>query len=87
MKLHELRAMRHKRSMAPRIEKIPKYKYRINYNFSKALKKAEKGHLFSILEIIDCYHRGIGGVKKEELLTMPKGEKIYSILKKFKLMR
>lgn len=30
---------------------------------------------------------GIGGVKKEELLTMPKGEKIYSILKKFKLMR
>lgn len=66
MKLHELRAMRHKRSMAPRIEKIPKYKYRTNYNFSKALKKAEKGHLFSILEIIDCYHRGIGGVKKDE---------------------
>ena len=30
---------------------------------------------------------GIGGITKEELLTMPKGEKIYSILRKFKLMR
>ncbi len=29
----------------------------------------------------------IGGIKKEELLTIPKGEKIYRILKKLKLMR
>ena len=29
----------------------------------------------------------IGGIKKEELLTMPKGEKIYKILKKLNLMK
>lgn len=29
----------------------------------------------------------VGGIKKEELLTMPKGNKIYSILKKVKLMK
>ena len=30
---------------------------------------------------------GIGGITKEELMSMPKGEKIYSILRKFKLMK
>ncbi len=30
---------------------------------------------------------GIGGIKKEEILTMPKGNKIYSLLKKLKLMK
>ena len=30
---------------------------------------------------------GIGGIKKEEILTMPKGDKIYTILKKIKLMK
>ncbi len=30
---------------------------------------------------------GIGGIKKEEILTLPKGEKIYSILRKFKLVK
>lgn len=30
---------------------------------------------------------GIGGIKKEEILTMPKGDKIYSLLKKLKLMK
>lgn len=30
---------------------------------------------------------GIGGIRKEELLTMPKGNKIYNILRKLKLMR
>ena len=29
----------------------------------------------------------IGGIKKEEILTMPKGEKIYKLLKKLNLMR
>ena len=29
----------------------------------------------------------IGGITKEELMSMPKGEKIYSILRKFKLMK
>jgi stage V sporulation protein B len=29
----------------------------------------------------------IGGIKKEEILTMPKGEKIYKLLKKINLMR
>lgn len=29
----------------------------------------------------------IGGIKKEEILTMPKGEKIYRLLKKLNLMR
>lgn len=30
---------------------------------------------------------GIGGIKKEEILTMPKGAKLYNMLKKLKLMR
>lgn len=30
---------------------------------------------------------GIGGIRKEEVLTMPKGEKIYKVLKKLNLMR
>ena len=30
---------------------------------------------------------GIGGIRKDELLNMPKGDKIYSILKKLKLMK
>lgn len=30
---------------------------------------------------------GIGGITKEEMVSMPKGDKIYSILKKLKLMR
>lgn len=30
---------------------------------------------------------GIGGIKKEEILTMPKGNKIYSLLRKLKLMK
>ncbi|WP_343345767.1 polysaccharide biosynthesis protein [Terrisporobacter petrolearius] len=30
---------------------------------------------------------GIGGIRKEEILTMPKGEKIYSILRKLKVMK
>lgn len=30
---------------------------------------------------------GIGGIRKEEVLTMPKGNKIYKILKKLNLMR
>ena len=30
---------------------------------------------------------GIGGISKDEILTMPKGTKIYSILKKVKLMK
>lgn len=30
---------------------------------------------------------GIGGITKEELMSMPKGEKIYSILRKFTLMK
>jgi stage V sporulation protein B len=30
---------------------------------------------------------GIGGITKEEVLTMPKGAKLYSLLKKLKLMR
>lgn len=30
---------------------------------------------------------GIGGIRKEEILTMPKGNKIYKILKKLNLMR
>ena len=30
---------------------------------------------------------GIGGIKKDELLTMPKGDKIYRILRKLKLMK
>ena len=30
---------------------------------------------------------GIGGITKEELMSMPKGEKIYSILRKFKLIK
>ena len=30
---------------------------------------------------------GIGGIKKEEILTMPKGNKIYTILRKLKLMK
>ncbi|MEG1284410.1 MAG: polysaccharide biosynthesis protein [Romboutsia sp.] len=30
---------------------------------------------------------GIGGIKKEEMLTMPKGAKLYNILRKLKLMR
>lgn len=30
---------------------------------------------------------GIGGIKKEEILTMPKGAKLYNILRKLKLMR
>ena len=30
---------------------------------------------------------GIGGIRKEEILTMPKGEKIYSVLRKLKLMK
>ena len=30
---------------------------------------------------------GIGGIKKEEILTMPKGDKIYRLLKKLKLVR
>lgn len=30
---------------------------------------------------------GIGGIRKEEILTMPKGAKLYSLLKKLKLMR
>src|SRR5699024_6181076 len=29
----------------------------------------------------------IGGIKKEEVLTMPKGEKIYKILRKLNLMK
>ena len=29
----------------------------------------------------------IGGIKKDELLSMPKGAKLYSILKKLKLMK
>ena len=29
----------------------------------------------------------IGGIKKDELLSMPKGNKIYAILKKLKLMK
>lgn len=30
---------------------------------------------------------GIGGIRKDEILTIPKGEKIYSILRKLKLMK
>ena len=30
---------------------------------------------------------GKEGITKEELMSMPKGEKIYSILRKFKLMK
>ena len=30
---------------------------------------------------------GIGGIKKEEILTMPKGNKIYRVLRKLKLMK
>ena len=30
---------------------------------------------------------GIGGIRKDEILTLPKGEKIYSILRKLKLMK
>lgn len=30
---------------------------------------------------------GLGGIRKEEILTMPKGEKIYKILKKLNFMR
>ena len=30
---------------------------------------------------------GIGGIKKEEILTMPKGNKIYTLLRKLKLMK
>ncbi|EQK36549.1 hypothetical protein QW7_3646 [Clostridioides difficile P77] len=30
---------------------------------------------------------GIGGIKKEEILTMPKGDKLYKLLKKVKLIR
>ncbi|MEG0180432.1 MAG: polysaccharide biosynthesis protein [Terrisporobacter sp.] len=30
---------------------------------------------------------GIGGIRNDEILTLPKGEKIYSILKKLKLMK
>lgn len=30
---------------------------------------------------------GIGGIKKEEILTMPKGNKIYTVLRKLKLMK
>ena len=30
---------------------------------------------------------GIGGIKKEEIITMPKGDKIYNLLKKLKLMK
>lgn len=30
---------------------------------------------------------GIGGIKKEEILTMPKGNKIYKVLRKLKLMK
>lgn len=30
---------------------------------------------------------GIGGIRKEEILTMPKGAKLYNMLKKLKLMR
>lgn len=30
---------------------------------------------------------GLGGIRKDEILTMPKGEKIYKILKKLNLMR
>lgn len=30
---------------------------------------------------------GIGGIRREELLTLPKGQKIYSILRKLKLMK
>ena len=30
---------------------------------------------------------GIGGIRKEELLIMPKGEKIYKLLRKLNLMK
>ena len=30
---------------------------------------------------------GIGGIRKEEILTLPKGDKIYTVLRKFKLMK
>ena len=30
---------------------------------------------------------GIGGIRKDEILTLPKGQKIYSILRKLKLMK
>ena len=30
---------------------------------------------------------GIGGIRKDEILTLPKGEKIYRILNKLKLMK
>lgn len=30
---------------------------------------------------------GIGGIRKEEILTLPKGEKIYSVLRKLKLIK
>ena len=30
---------------------------------------------------------GIGGIRKDEILTLPKGEKIYTILRKIKLMK
>ena len=29
----------------------------------------------------------IGGIRKDEILTLPKGQKIYSILRKLKLMK
>ena len=30
---------------------------------------------------------GIGGIRKDEILTLPKGDKIYTLLRKFKLMK
>ena len=38
--------------------------------------------LFTVLVLL-----AIGGIKKDELLSMPKGNKIYTILKKLKLMK
>ncbi len=63
---------------------------KLSYGFIAAIVGGKLATLISIAiggVVYGLVLIGIGGIKKEELLTMPKGDKLYKILRKLNLMK